>query len=251
MAAEDTNNNIPQDQGQVEGQEQEQAQAQESAASSSPSVDPEYINELASQSIQQQIAANPEMQQFLKFQQFANQDNQQELNPFAQGVSLENVTEAAQYGLNQVDQTQAQLKEYQDRLAAQEQWIANENLNRGMENFNSYWEEVYPDEDSFAAAFNNAVQASPELAQKVQQANAGVQGAFTVQDLAQVNQIMQNQTLNELLNPNSQVLDGVVEARARRKALQDQSMLSSNQEAQGGSNNTHDGISAIVRIRDN
>jgi hypothetical protein len=230
--------------GQVQG-----GQSTSAPAPIRPEIDKNYLNEVTSQAIQQQVSSNPQLQQFLKFQEFANQAKEQP-KPFQEGINLNNILDAAQYNLNQVDRTQSQIQQQQQLLDQQSGWIAQQQFREGLNNFTSYWEDVYPSEDVFKDAVSRAASADPHLNQKYQAALAGVPNALSVQDLTEIHNNMNWQFNAQVINNEGGILDKLIEHHSRKKLLQEQSMISSNQSIGGSGNRGHDGISAIITMRD-
>lgn len=218
----------------TENQQQTEISSNESTNTSTnssvsePSVTQADLDSYFNNTINEKLNSNPEFKKFLSYQEFLNStNNKKPSNPFETGVGLDNVTDAASYLHQNLTEHEKKLLEIEQKAAYLEHKEAVRDYEATREQFNSYWEGKYPDQESFNNAFIAAVKADQGLTQRfvqAQQLGGGLDAGF----IAQVHQVMSNLWLAQLDDPNSGALDNLIKEAQRKKALQNRSMMNSN-----------------------
>ena len=240
MSAEDINN-IPESTASESAPASSQpAAATPAAAQSTPAITQAQMNQMA----QEALNGNQLFQQFQKFNQFSNQE-QKPKSPFEQGIGFENITDAAQFLHQEQAAAQRELAEVRQETQYIKQYQAQEQFDKRLNALSGYWSDKYDGDESFQNAAMEAINMNPRLAQKYQEAERA--GGLTADFVADLHQSMVNLWQFKLDDPNSGVLDSLVKQAAKRKALQNQSMLSSNTQTTD-SGKTHDKFSSRLII---
>lgn len=231
--------------------------AQEQVVDNTPQTDaaPEQVQqpieipqELIDSKVNQAVGNNPQFQQYMQYQEFLRSQQENEVSPFDQELGLENITDAAKHLYDQSGQTNERLSEYEQKLQFLEAKEAQRDYEAAMETFTTSWEDQYADEESFNNAIKAVITSNPTLSQQFQQAQqTGV--PLNADFIAQLNDSMSIHLANQLRDPNSGALQALVEQQAKRKALQNQSMLSSNTQTTD-SGKTQDPFSSTLTIFD-
>ena len=151
-------------------------------------------------------------------------------------------------GLSELPEATRSLHSSLQHLEAQNRELMAEKQERdystALKDFSDNLTGVLSDEKVLEAEMSAAIQNSPELTQMYTDAVQGKQ-ALNANFLHSLKKEMAWRVVSGLNDPNSGILDSLVEKHSRKNALRDQSMISSNQELSGGSP-TNDGFSAQV-----
>lgn len=242
MSAEETNN-IPE--GQVEASPETAAPAEAPAA---PQIDTAQIINEAKQAALNEVQNIPGFKQYQDYENFKNK-SAEPINPFDSELNLANVTDATKHLHGQLTADQQKYQQQNEQLQHLMNKEAQRDYEVGMTQLTNYWEDKYSDEESFGNAINEAVPFLPaQLQQQWVNANNGT-GSLDAQFLGNLDQAMKNLWISKLDDPTSGALDALLSQQAQQKALQDQSMLSSNTQTNDSGKQT-DNYSAEVTYYD-
>ena len=231
MAAEDINNTpdsgaqeaAPVNESAPAAEPVAQETAQPAESSQAPGLTQADVNRM----VQQAQASDPRFQKLEQLEQLFS-PQQEEVNPFTGELGFEQFPEAAQYLNNNQNVHNQQLQEQAEQIAYLKQREAQRDFESAMNNFTTYWEEKYTEEQSLVNAINESLPyLAPDLQQQYQAAVNG-DGYLDANFMANLDQAMKNKWISQLDDPNSGALDALLKEAAKKKALQDRSMLSSN-----------------------
>lgn len=223
------------------------AQETQQSAPAQPTVSQEQINKMIESGVQQ-IPGFSDFQQYQAFLKSQNETNVN--NPFEGDLNLSNIDEAAKFTYQKTTAQEEILTRQQQEIEQLKLDKAQRDYESAYDNFTTYWEDKYPNEESMINAINAALPFLPKELQGEYQKAINGEGYLTANFLANLDQAMKNKWIAELDNPESGVLDALLAERAKRKSLQDQSMLSSNAQTSDSGKRTDD-FSAEVIYYDN
>lgn len=246
MSAEETNN-IPDNGGQAEVNTPAPS-AQPSPAPAAPQIDTARVIAEAKQAALAEVQNIPGFKQYQDYENYKNKQAEP-ANPFEQGLNLANVTDAAKYTYENLTAQEKKLLELEQKAQYLETREAQRDYEASMNQLVTSWEDSYSDEESLNNAIVEAVPyLPPQLQQQWQAANNG-QGFLDANFIANLDQAMKSLWVHKLRDPSSGALDALLQQQAQRKALQDQSMLSSNAQTSDSGKQT-DSYSAEVTYYD-
>lgn len=197
--------------------------------------------------VSEALNSNEDFKKFQQYQNFLN-SNKEESNPFSAELGLGNLPDAAKYLYENLGTTQQKLQEFEQKAAYLEAKEAQRDYEAATNQFNEYWTSRYTDQESFNNAFMEAISRVPELKTKFETAKKQGYG-LDANFIAHTHQAMANLWLSKLDDPNSGVLDALIAEHSKKKALKDQSMLSSNSQTTD-SGRTQDRFSSRLTILD-
>jgi hypothetical protein len=203
---------------------------------SQPQFNQDQINSAVSDLVQQQLAPYQNDLNLLSQLRTGGQQ-QQEPNLFEGDLGLGELPDAAKMLYHENLEMKAQMRE----LMAEKQ---QRDYNNSLESFKTNLTGILSDEKVLEAEMTAVIQNSPELAKMYTDAVQG-RGSLDAKFLDTLQKEMSWRIVSSLNDPNSGILDSLVEKASRKDALRDQSMISSNQDV-SGQPSANDGFSAQV-----
>tara|TARA_R110000823_G_scaffold217636_2_gene346961 strand:+ start:261 stop:980 length:720 start_codon:yes stop_codon:yes gene_type:complete len=233
-------NSIPEDSGSQE--------STPAPAAAEHKIDTASIIAQAKQAALSEVQNIPGFKQYQDYEKFKNQEVKAP-NPFDSEIGLGNITDATQHLYGQLTADQQKMHEYNEKVSRLEAKEAARDYEVCLDQLTNYWEDKYDNEDSFINAINEAVPYLPRNLQQQFAAATSKQGYLDSNFIANLDQAMKNLWIYKLDDPSSGALDSLLAQKAQRKALQDQSMLSSNSQTSDSGKQT-DNYSAVVKYYD-